>query len=113
MTGSGIQGDVVLFIICVITSLISCVSAVVAVIHARKPVSVELQDDVSVLADSVEKLLKEQRSRKMKDVRAAANDKPNGSTETAASLDVSAATFPAPGQRKQELRRIAKMRGFN
>lgn len=61
--------DYSLFSFGVTCTLISCAAAVVSFVHARKPVSVELQSNVDELMMLVEKMLKEQRKEKMSRVR--------------------------------------------
>ena len=64
----------VIFGLNVITALISCGAAVISVSYARKPASVQMQQDVDELGAVVEKLMKDQRRERMRTVRAAVKD---------------------------------------
>jgi len=67
----------VTFGLSVTCTLISCGSAVVSYLNARKPASVELQTNVDELIFVVEKMMKEQRKEKMSRVRNTAKDSPD------------------------------------
>ena len=70
------------FLLGVIPALISCVAAVVAVMYAKKPASIELHQTVDEMVALVEKMMKEQRKVKMSNVRAAVKDTEHPSSDT-------------------------------
>jgi len=72
--------QLVVFGLGVLSALFSCGAAVISYQNARKPASVELQQNVDECVSLIEKMLKEQRKEKMTRVRNSARD--SGDLET-------------------------------
>lgn len=101
----------VIFGLNVITALISCAAAVIAVSYARKPASIQMQQDVDELGAIVEKLMKDQRRERMRNVRAAAKTGDNDHSEMPVPEVVAGQT---PADKKSALRqRLQQLRGGN
>lgn len=99
----------VVFGLNVVTALICCVAAVISYANARKPASIQMQQDVDELGSIVEKLMKDQRRERMRNVRAASKD--TGDTDNALPVQEVVAGA-APTDKKQALRqRLQLLKG--
>lgn len=98
----------VTFGLTVTCTLISCGSAVVSYLNARKPASVELQTNVDELIFVVEKMMKEQRKEKMQRVRASTKDSPDTPSDTGGD----SGSLPSVGRQmsKAELRAMVRQK---
>lgn len=95
--------------IVVASSLISCVACVISVHSSKRPVSVELQANVSELMGMVDKLMKEQRKEKMSRVRNSVKD----SADSPSDISSPIGSLPSTGRQvlsKAELRSMVRMK---
>lgn len=92
-----------------IPALISLSAAVFSVSAARRPASVQMQEDLGELAGVVEKLMKEQRRERMRRVRSAGEAA--GSDNEGACGAQGSVSGVQQAMTKEQLRVIARQRG--